>query len=92
MALQYSFSDDLRHAIGTGIHGDDDPSAITMLDFNSILITEKSAIWLSALQLTRNKLIMLTDSARENHRIELNDATIKSHRIESSEKSVQFGD
>jgi hypothetical protein len=69
------FSDDLRHAIGTGIHGDDDPSAITMLDFNyfnSILITENSAIWLSALQLTRNKLIMLTDSSRENHRIELN--------------------
>ena len=24
MALQYSFSDDLRHAIGTGIHGDDE--------------------------------------------------------------------
>ena len=76
------FSDDLRHAIGTGIHGDDDPSAITMLDFNSILITEKSAIWLSALQLTRNKLIMLTDSARENHRIELN-ASGTSCRIKS---------
>jgi hypothetical protein len=32
---------------------------------------------------TRNKLIMLTDSSRENHRIELIDASVPACRIKS---------